>query len=166
MTHYPVDMDVRPQVTAFFDDATNTISYVVRDPDSRTCAVVDSVMDIDMPSGRITYGQADAMIAHIEAEGLTLEWIIETHVHADHLSAAPYIQQKLGGKIGIGEKILVVQDVFGKIFNEGTEFQRDGSQFDRLPSRWNSVPSLKILPNTSCTTRIFSPMPILPPSFC
>jgi glyoxylase-like metal-dependent hydrolase (beta-lactamase superfamily II) len=132
MTDYPVNMDVRPQVTAFFDDATNTISYVVRDPDSRTCAVVDSVMDIDMPSGRITYGQADAMIAHIEAEGLTLEWIIETHVHADHLSAAPYIQQKLGGKIGIGEKILVVQDVFGKIFNEGTEFQRDGSQFDRL----------------------------------
>jgi glyoxylase-like metal-dependent hydrolase (beta-lactamase superfamily II) len=132
MTHYPVNMDVRPQVTAFFDDATNTISYVVRDPGSRTCAVVDSVMDIDMPSGRITYGQADAMIAHIEAEGLTLEWIIETHVHADHLSAAPYIQQKLGGKIGIGEKILVVQDVFGKIFNEGTEFQRDGSQFDRL----------------------------------
>jgi glyoxylase-like metal-dependent hydrolase (beta-lactamase superfamily II) len=132
MTHYPVNMDVRPQVTAFFDDATNTISYVVRDPGSRTCAVVDSVMDIDMPSGRITYGQADAMIAHIEAEGLTLEWIIETHVHADHLSAAPYIQHKHGGKIGIGEKILVVQDVFGKIFNEGTEFQRDGSQFDRL----------------------------------
>ena len=117
---------------AFFDEATNTISYVVRDPGSTTCAVVDSVMDIDMPSARITYGQADAMIAHIEAEGLRLEWIIETHVHADHLSAAPYIQQKLGGKIGIGENILVVQDVFGKIFNEGTEFQRDGSQFDRL----------------------------------
>jgi glyoxylase-like metal-dependent hydrolase (beta-lactamase superfamily II) len=135
-------MDVRPQVTAFFDDATNTISYVVRDPGSRTCAVVDSVMDIDMPSGRITYGQADAMIAHIEAEGLTLEWIIETHVHADHLSAAPYIQQKLGGKIGIGEKILVVQDVFGKIFNEGTEFQRDGSQFDRLSPRATPIRSV------------------------
>jgi glyoxylase-like metal-dependent hydrolase (beta-lactamase superfamily II) len=132
MTDYPVNMDATPAVTAFFDEVTNTISYVVRDPGSAACAVVDSVMDIDMPSGRITYGHADAMIAHIEAEGLTLEWIIETHVHADHLSAAPYIQQKLGGKIGIGEKILVVQDVFGKIFNEGTEFQRDGSQFDRL----------------------------------
>ena len=132
MTDYPVNMDVTPEVTAFFDDATNTISYVVRDPDSTTCAVVDSVMDIDMPSGRITYAHADAMIAHIKAEGLTLEWIIETHVHADHLSAAPYIQQKLGGKIGIGENILIVQEVFGKIFNEGTEFQRDGSQFDRL----------------------------------
>jgi len=132
MTHYPANMDVRPQVTAFFDAATNTISYVVRDPGSTACAVVDSVMDIDMPSGRITCAQADAMIEHIEAGGLTLEWIIETHVHADHLSAAPYIQQELGGKIGIGENILVVQDVFGKIFNEGTEFQRDGSQFDRL----------------------------------
>lgn len=132
MTDYPVNMDATPAVTAFFDDATNTISYVVRDPDTATCAVVDSVMDIDMASGRITYDHADAMIAHIRAEGLTLEWIIETHVHADHLSAAPYIQNQLGGKIGIGEKILVVQDVFGKIFNEGTEFQRDGSQFDRL----------------------------------
>ncbi|MGI3211254.1 MBL fold metallo-hydrolase [Roseovarius tibetensis] len=132
MTDYPVNMDATPAVTAFFDEATNTISYVVRDPDTATCAVVDSVMDIDMASGRITYDHADAMIAHIRAEGLTLEWIIETHVHADHLSAAPYIQNQLGGKIGIGEKILVVQDVFGKIFNEGTEFQRDGSQFDRL----------------------------------
>ncbi len=132
MTVYPVNMGVTPRVAAFFDEVTNTISYVVRDPHSRICAVVDSVMDIDMASARITYGHADAMIAFIEAEGLTLEWIIETHVHADHLSAAPYIQQQLGGKIGIGEKILVVQDVFGKIFNEGTDFQRDGSQFDRL----------------------------------
>lgn len=132
MNDFPVNMDVRPQVTAFFDEDTNTISYVVKDPRSNACAVVDSVMDIDMAAGRITYAHADAMIAHIEREGLNLEWIIETHVHADHLSAAPYIQQRLGGKIGIGEKIMVVQDVFGKIFNEGTEFQRDGSQFDRL----------------------------------
>jgi glyoxylase-like metal-dependent hydrolase (beta-lactamase superfamily II) len=132
MTGYPVNMDVKPQVEAFFDEGTNTISYVVRDPGSTACAVVDSVMDIDMAAGRITYDHADAMIGHIEREGLSLEWIIETHVHADHLSAAPYIQERLGGKIGIGEKILVVQDVFGKIFNEGTEFQRDGSQFDRL----------------------------------
>ena len=132
MSDYPVNMDVHPQVTAFFDEDSNTISYVVKDPGSNACAVVDSVMDIDMAAGRITYAHADAMIAHIEREGLSLEWIIETHVHADHLSAAPYIQQRLGGKVGIGERIMVVQDVFGKIFNEGTEFQRDGSQFDRL----------------------------------
>jgi glyoxylase-like metal-dependent hydrolase (beta-lactamase superfamily II) len=132
MSNYPVDMSVTPEVKAFFDPDTNTISYVVRDPASKSCAVVDSVMDIDYAAGRITYGHADRMIEYIRENGLTLEWIIETHVHADHLSAAPYIQQKLGGKIGIGDKIMVVQDTFGKIFNEGTEFQRDGSQFDAL----------------------------------
>ncbi len=132
MTSYPVRMDIRPEVAAFFDDATNTISYVVKDPGSDACAVIDSVMDIDYAAGRITYAHADAIIDHISRHGLTLEWIIETHVHADHLSAAPYIQQRLGGRIGIGENILIVQDTFGKIFNEGTEFQRDGSQFDRL----------------------------------
>ncbi|XDA99249.1 MBL fold metallo-hydrolase [Sulfitobacter sp. LCG007] len=132
MTGYPVDMTVHPEVSAFFDSESNTISYVVKDPGSSACAVVDSVMDIDYAAGRITYDHADAMIAEIEGRGLTLEWIIETHVHADHLSAAPYIQEKLGGKIGIGAKIQLVQDTFGKIFNEGTEFQRDGSQFDRL----------------------------------
>lgn len=132
MTSYPLNTNAKPDVTAFFDDATNTISYVVKDPSSNACAVIDSVMDIDYAAGRITYGHADAMIAHIEANDLNLEWIIETHVHADHLSAAPYIQGKLGGKIGIGEKILIVQDTFGKVFNEGTEFQRDGSQFDAL----------------------------------
>ncbi|UWQ17929.1 MBL fold metallo-hydrolase [Jannaschia sp. M317] len=132
MTDYPVNMDVNPDVQAFFDQATNTISYIVKDPASTACAIVDSVMDIDYAAGRITYDHADALIRQIETQGLTLEWIIETHVHADHLSAAPYIQQKLGGKIGIGAKIMVVQDTFGKVFNEGTEFQRDGSQFDRL----------------------------------
>jgi len=132
MKDYPVDNAVKPGVTAFFDPQTNTISYVVRDPASDACAVVDSVMDIDYAAGRITYDHADDIIAHIREQNLKLEWLIETHVHADHLSAAPYIQQKLGGKIGIGENIVVVQDVFGKIFNEGTEFQRDGSQFDRL----------------------------------
>ena len=126
------DMTIHPKVTAFFDPATNTISYVVQDPASTVCAVVDSVMDIDYAAGRITHASADRIIAHIRDNGLTLDWIIETHVHADHLSAAPYIQNALGGRIGIGEKITVVQDVFGKIFNEGTEFQRDGSQFDRL----------------------------------
>ena len=126
------DLTVKPEVTPFFDPATNTISYVVKDPGSDACAVVDSVMDIDYAAGRITYDHADAIIAHIRDQGLTLEWIIETHVHADHLSAAPYIQAALGGRIGIGDGIMVVQDTFGKIFNEGTEFQRDGSQFDAL----------------------------------
>ena len=129
---YPVNMEVKPEVKGFFDPDTNTISYVVKDPDSNACAVVDSVMDIDYAAGRITYDSADEIIQYIQDNGLDLEWIIETHVHADHLSAAPYIQQKLGGKIGIGDKIMVVQETFGKVFNEGTEFQRDGSQFDRL----------------------------------
>ncbi|ADZ72678.1 MBL fold metallo-hydrolase [Polymorphum gilvum] len=131
-TPYPVDMTVKPEVTAFFDPPTNTISYVVKDPASSACAIVDSVMDIDYAAGRITYDSADRIIAFVREHGLTVEWLIETHVHADHLSAAPYIQGKLGGKLGIGDKITVVQDTFGKIFNEGTEFQRDGSQFDRL----------------------------------
>ncbi len=129
---YPVDMSVKPEVSAHFDEATNTISYIERDPASVHCAIIDSVMDIDYAAGRITYDHADALIAEIESKGLKLDWIIETHVHADHLSAAPYIQQRLGGRIGVGEKIMVVQETFGKIFNEGTEFQRDGSQFDAL----------------------------------
>ncbi len=132
MTDYPMKMSVKPKVEAFFDPDTNTISYVVQDPASNACAVIDSVMDIDYAAGRITHDHADAMIAYIREHGLTLEWIIETHVHADHLSAAPYIQAALGGKIGIGDQIMVVQDTFGKVFNEGTEFQRDGSQFDAL----------------------------------
>jgi glyoxylase-like metal-dependent hydrolase (beta-lactamase superfamily II) len=132
MNTYPIDLDVKPDVQGFFDEATNTISYVVKDPKSNACAIVDSVMDIDYAAGRITYDHADQLIDFIHSRSLTLEWIIETHVHADHLSAAPYIQEKLGGKIGIGSKIMIVQETFGKVFNEGTEFQRDGSQFDAL----------------------------------
>lgn len=132
MTDYPVDITVKPQVQAFFDEATNTITYIVKDPASNSCAIIDSVMDIDYAAGRITFDHADEVIRQIEIQGLSLEWIIETHVHADHLSAAPYIQQKLGGKIGVGSKITLVQETFGKIFNEGTEFERDGSQFDAL----------------------------------
>jgi glyoxylase-like metal-dependent hydrolase (beta-lactamase superfamily II) len=123
---------MKPEVTAFFDEATNTVSYVVRDPESHACAVIDSVLDFDYASGRTDTRSADAIIAYVEREGLKVAWLLETHVHADHLSAAPYIQEKLGGEIGIGEKITVVQETFGKIFNEGTRFQRDGSQFDRL----------------------------------
>lgn len=129
---YPVDMSIKPEVQAFFDEATNTISYIVKDPTSDACAIVDSVMDIDYAAGRIACDHADELIRKVQSQGLKLEWIIETHVHADHLSAAPYIQQKLGGQIGIGSKIVVVQETFGKVFNEGTEFERDGSQFDRL----------------------------------
>ncbi|MEQ8293816.1 MAG: MBL fold metallo-hydrolase [Roseovarius sp.] len=121
-----------PDVTAFFDDATNTISYVLRDPAGRACAIIDSVLDFDYASGRTDTRSADRIVAHVEAEGFEVQWLLETHVHADHLSAAPYLQERLGGKIGIGEKIREVQDTFGKVFNEGTEFQRDGSQFDRL----------------------------------
>ena len=121
-----------PDVTGFFDDATNTITYVVRDPNGAACAIVDSVLDFDYASGRTDTGSADRVIDFVQQNGLTVEWLLESHVHADHLSAAPYIQQKLGGKIGIGDRIRIVQDTFGKVFNEGTEFQRDGSQFDRL----------------------------------
>jgi glyoxylase-like metal-dependent hydrolase (beta-lactamase superfamily II) len=126
------DLSVKPEVTGFFDEATNTISYVVKDPGSAACAVVDPVMDIDYAAGRITHDHADRIVRFIEERGLRLEWLIETHVHADHLSGAPYLQQRLGGRMGIGARIVEVQEQWGKVFNEGTEFQRDGSQFDRL----------------------------------
>jgi glyoxylase-like metal-dependent hydrolase (beta-lactamase superfamily II) len=123
---------MKPDVTAFFDDLTNTISYVVKDPKGSACAIVDSVLDFDYSSGMTDTSSADKIIAYVQDQGLKVEWILETHVHADHLSAAPYLQERLGGKIGIGDQITVVQDTFGKVFNEGTEFQRDGSQFDKL----------------------------------
>ncbi|MEX0310529.1 MAG: MBL fold metallo-hydrolase [Tateyamaria sp.] len=126
------DMTCHPTVTPFFDERSNTISYIVQEPNGRACAVIDAVMDIDYAAGALNFDGADKIIAHIRANDLRLDWIIETHVHADHLSGAPYIQQALGGKIGIGAKITEVQDTFGKVFNEGTEFQRDGSQFDAL----------------------------------
>ncbi len=129
---HSVALSVQPQVTAFFDASTNTVTYVVKDPHSASCAIIDSVMDIDYAAGRIAYASADLIVAFVQKHGLKVEWLIETHVHADHLSGAPYLQGKLGGKIGIGEKITIVQDTFGKVFNEGTQFQRDGSQFDQL----------------------------------
>ena len=127
-----LNMHQHPTVTPFFDTQSNTIAYVVQDPGSPACVAIDAVMNFDAAAGRLTSECADAMIAHIEGAGLNLEWIIETHVHADHLSGAPYIQDRLGGKIGIGAQITTVQETFGKVFNEGTEFQRDGSQFDAL----------------------------------
>jgi glyoxylase-like metal-dependent hydrolase (beta-lactamase superfamily II) len=123
-----------PEIKAYFDARTNTVSYLVADPATKKCAVVDSVLNFDYPSGTISYAQADEIIGDITDQGLTLDWLIETHVHADHLSSAPYIQEKLGGKIMISKEITVVQNIFGKVFNAGTEFERDGSQFDLLLS--------------------------------
>lgn len=126
------DLTLKPDVTSFFDGSTNTVTYVIKDTQSNACAVIDSVLDLDYAAGRVSNTSADKVIEFVKANKLVVEWHIETHVHADHLSAAPYLQKHLGGKIGIGKNITVVQETFGKIFNEGTEFQRDGSQFDRL----------------------------------
>jgi len=122
----------KPVVRQFFDEPTNTFSYVVKDPDSHACAIIDSVLDFDYAAGRTDVRSANEIIRYIEDGDLTVEWILETHVHADHLSAAPYLHEKLGGKTAIGKKIVDVQEIFGKAFNAGTEFARDGSQFDRL----------------------------------
>lgn len=127
-----VDRSIKPKVTTFFDEPTNTFSYVVQDPTSQSCAIIDSVLDFDYASGSTDVASADEIIEFIQANKLTVEWILETHVHADHLSAAPYLHEQLGGKTAIGEMITVVQDTFGKAFNAGTEFARDGSQFDQL----------------------------------
>jgi glyoxylase-like metal-dependent hydrolase (beta-lactamase superfamily II) len=125
-------MTHRPDVKGFFHEPTNTVSYVVSDPATAACAVIDTVLDYDNAAGRTTTASADEVIAYVGAQKLTCEWVLETHVHADHVSAAPYVQEKLGGRLGIGDRIVVVQETFGKVFNAGTEFQRDGSQFDRL----------------------------------
>tara|TARA_B100002019_G_scaffold131864_1_gene113352 strand:+ start:45 stop:911 length:867 start_codon:yes stop_codon:yes gene_type:complete len=122
----------QPIVQHFFDEPTNTFSYVVRDPDSQACAILDSVLDFDYAAGRTDVRSADAIIQYVRDNELTVEWVLETHVHADHLSAAPYLHEQLGGKTGIGARITDVQEIFGKAFNAGTKFARDGSQFDRL----------------------------------
>lgn len=122
----------RPEVKAFFDEPTNTFSYVVWDPQERQAAIIDSVLDYDPSSGRTKHASADAIVAFVKGAELDVQWLIETHVHADHLSAAPYIQSRVGGKLAIGEHVRTVQNVFGTLFNAGTEFQRDGSQFDHL----------------------------------
>jgi len=122
----------RPDVKAFFDEATNTFSYVVWDSATSKAAVIDSVLDYDAVSGRTRRDSANAMVDFVKAQGLQLEWVIDTHMHADHLSAAPYVQSVLGGKLAIGEHIREVQQTFGAIFNAGPDFARDGSQFDHL----------------------------------
>ena len=121
-----------PHIQAFFDEPTYTVSYVVSDPETKSCAIVDSVLDYDPASGRTDKGSANRIIDYVRENGLTVEWILETHVHADHISAAPYLKEQLGGKMAIGWNITTVQETFGKIFNAGTEFERDGSQFDHL----------------------------------
>ena len=126
------DTALQPEIKAFFDEETNTVSYVVHDPDTRQCAIIDSVLDYDAASGRTSHESADLILDHIRQHDLTVEWLIETHAHADHLSAAPYLQEKLGGKLAIGREIIEVQEVFGKLFNAGSDFERDGSQFDHL----------------------------------
>jgi len=123
---------MRPEVQPFFDEATFTWSYVVHDPASRRAALVDSVLDFDLASGRTRTASADALVGFVEANALDVEWIIDTHVHADHLSAAAYLKSRVGGRTGIGEYVRDVQDTFGRLFNEDAEFARDGSQFDHL----------------------------------
>lgn len=121
-----------PEITAFFDEDTFTVTYIVADPDTKQCAVIDSVLDYDANMGRTRTDSADKVITHIKEQGLTLVWLLETHVHADHLSGAPYMQQQLGGKITIGDQITQVQDIFGNLFNAEEAFSRNGSQFDHL----------------------------------
>ena len=123
---------LKPQIQAFFEVETFTYSYLVSDPQSKSCAIIDSVLDFDPASGNTTTKSADLIIAAIKEQNLQLEWILETHVHADHLSAAPYLKAQVGGKIGIGAKITQVQEVFAEVFNTGSSFAKDGSQFDQL----------------------------------
>ncbi|MGV4875997.1 MBL fold metallo-hydrolase [Acetobacter indonesiensis] len=122
----------RPVVKTFFDEATFTASHVVHDPNTKAAAIIDSVLDYEASSGRTSYASAEEIVAYVKSEGLKVEWQLETHAHADHLSAAPWLQEQVGGKLGIGADIVRVQTVFGKIFNAGTKFARDGSQFDHL----------------------------------
>src|SRR3990167_1340287 len=126
------------QVEAFFDSATFTYSYVVSDPQSKRCAIVDPVLDYDPAAGRTSHASADRLIAYVREQGLTLDWLLETHVHADHLSAAAYIKQALGGRLAIGAQITQIQTTFGQLFNAGDEFATDGRQFDRLFSDGDS----------------------------
>jgi len=130
---------MQPAVTSFFDPATYTYSYVVRDPSSQSCVIIDSVLDYDPASGRTETISADKIISFVKEQQLNVEWLLETHVHADHLSAAPYLQAQLGGQLAIGAQITTVQQVFGEIFNAEAQFARDGSQFDRLLNEGDSL---------------------------
>lgn len=122
----------RPVIRTFFDGPTFTATHVVYDPDSRRAAIIDSVLDFDQASGRTSTGSAEAVVAFVRAEGLGVDWILETHAHADHLSAAPFLKAQLGGQVVIGAEIVTVQQTFAKVFNEPASFAQDGSQFDQL----------------------------------
>ena len=122
----------RLHVESLFDPATFTFSHIVWDRTTAQCALIDSVLDYDPKAGRTGTASADRLIDRVNELGLKVQWLLETHVHADHLSAAPYLQERLGGQLAIGSQITTVQNTFGKLFNAGSEFARDGSQFDRL----------------------------------
>ncbi|MEM5329749.1 MBL fold metallo-hydrolase [Paraburkholderia sp. JHI2823] len=122
----------RFSVEGFFDPATWTVSYLLLDNGTRRCALIDTVLDYDPKSGRTRSYTADRLASRVESLGARVEWLLETHVHADHLSAAPYLKERLGGKVAIGGEVTHVQGVFGKLFNAGPDFRTDGSQFDRL----------------------------------
>ena len=123
---------MRPTVDSFFDEATNTVSHIASDPATGKAAIIDSVLDFDPASGRTRTDSADRLIAHVKAKGLSIEWVLETHIHADHLSAAPYLLEKLGGRLAVGAAIAQVQQTFGDLFNAEPGFARDGSQFQHL----------------------------------
>ena len=138
-----------PVVKTFFDEPTFTATHVVHDPATRRAAIIDSVLDFDQPSGRTKTASAEAVVAYVKAEGLVVDWILETHAHADHLSAAPYLQAQIGGKIVIGAAITTVQQTFAKVFNEPASFAVDGSQFDQLmadgaPFMLGAIPAMAL----------------------
>jgi glyoxylase-like metal-dependent hydrolase (beta-lactamase superfamily II) len=138
-----------PVVKTFFDEPTFTATHVVHDPATRRAAIIDSVLDFDQPSGRTKTASAEAVVAYVKAEGLVVDWILETHAHADHLSAAPFLQAQLGGKIVIGAAITTVQQTFAKVFNEPASFAVDGSQFDQLmadgaPFMLGAIPAMAL----------------------
>lgn len=128
----PQNSHALTDITHFFDADTSTFSYIAKDPNSQSCAIIDPVLGFDYAAGSTNYHGADLIIEHVKKAQLQVEWILETHVHADHLSAAPYLQQALGGRLAIGEHIVTVQKTFAKIFNEGKDFYSDGTQFDHL----------------------------------
>lgn len=132
ISHAQAEKALRPSIAGFFDEATFTVSYVVHDPETLEAAIIDSVLDYEAAAGRTSYDSADRIIEYVNSNSLKVTWLIETHAHADHISAAPYLQEKLGGKLAIGAEIVRVQEVFCKLFNAGTDFERDGSQFDHL----------------------------------
>lgn len=153
---------VAPQVIEFFDTDSSTFSYLLRDPNSDSCAIIDAVLNFDYAAGEVSYENAEQIISRVRAEGWQVELLLETHIHADHLSAAPYLRSKLGGKIAISEKVVEVQHNFAKVFNAGPEFARDGSQFDILfkPDEQYSIGSLSgmamLTPGhtPACTTHV------------